>query len=370
MQQAIQGQPAQWGMDISDGSLRPPTMDTLVRTATLNGFLNVCNLHGIQSHALLRKVGLNASALVDPERHISAETLCKLLDLASQESGSPAFGIQMAQQRQTLDFGILGVLMRHQPNLRDMWLSAIQYRQLLNDAMAISLEQLGELSLLRFELLIDSRVPQRQAYELLAGVMMRTCQAMLGSAWFPKEVRFMHAAPPEQYLHKKFFGCPVAFSSEFNGMVMRAADMAVPNPSADPELVRYAESIVMPMRARGESTLLQEVRKNIYLLMPLEQACIGRVAEQMHLSTRTLQRQLDHHGTSFSEVLDTVRRNLVLRYMNNSRYSIGQVASLTGYSRQASFTRWFQTNFGTSPRQWRQKQSPALSGAALPPAGE
>ena len=104
----------------------------------------------------------------------------------------------------------------------------------------------------------------------------------------------------------------------------------------------------------GESSLLQEVRKNIYLLMPLEQASIERVAEQMHLSTRTLQRQLDHIGTSFSEVLDNVRKNLVLRYMKNSRYSIGQVASLTGYARQASFTRWFLANFGSSPRQWRQ----------------
>ncbi|QIL79680.1 AraC family transcriptional regulator [Diaphorobacter sp. HDW4A] len=329
-------------------------MDTLVRTVTLNGFLNVCNLHGVNSHQLLRQVGLDASALVESDRHISAETLCKLLDLAAKESGCAAFGIQMAQNRQTLDFGILGVLMRHQPSLRDMWQSAIQYRKLLNDATAISLEQTGDLSILRFELLIDSQIPQTQSCELVLGVAMRTCQAVLGVAWSPKEVRFMHPAPAEQYQHKQFFGCPVSFNSEFNGMVLRSVDMNATNPAADPELVRYAESVVMPLRAFGDNALLQEVRKNIYLLMPLEQACIERVAEQMHLSTRTLQRQLDHRGTSFSEVLDTVRKNLVLRYMNNSRYSIGQVASLTGYSRQASFTRWFHVNFGMSPRQWRQ----------------
>ncbi|MBF5005890.1 AraC family transcriptional regulator [Diaphorobacter caeni] len=320
----------------------------------MNGFLNVCNLQGVNSHQLLRQVGLDASALVESDRHISAETLCKLLDLAAKESGCSAFGIQMAQNRQTLDFGILGVLMRHQPSLRDMWQSAIQYRKLLNDATAISLEQSGDLSILRFELLIDSQIPQTQSCELVLGVAMRTCQAVLGAAWSPKEVRFMHPPPAEQYQHKQFFGCPVSFNSEFNGMVLRTVDMNATNPAADPELVRYAESVVMPLRAFGDNALLQEVRKNIYLLMPLEQACIERVAEQMHLSTRTLQRQLDHSGTSFSEVLDTVRKNLVLRYMNNSRYSIGQVASLTGYSRQASFTRWFHVNFGMSPRQWRQ----------------
>ena len=222
-------------------------MDTLVRTVTLNGFLTVCNLHGLNSHELLRAVGLNAGSLVDAECHISAETLCRLLDLAAQESACSAFGVQMAQNRQTLDFG-----------------------------------------------------------------------------------------------------------SEFNGLVFHAADLKVPNPSADPELVRYAESVVMPLHASEDKAVLQEVRRNIYLLMPLDQAKIERVAERMNLSARTLQRQLDQSGTSFSELLDSVRKNLVLRYLKNQRYSIGQVASLTGYSRQASFTRWFQQNFGMSPRQWRQ----------------
>ena len=333
-------------------------MDTLVKAFTLNGFLDVCNLHGLNSHALLRQVGMDAGALVDSERHISAATLCKLLGLAAQESGSTAFGIQMAQRRQALDFGIMGVLMRHKPNLQEMWNAAIQYRRLLNDATAVSLDQSNDLSVIRFELLVDSQIPQTQACELLAGVMMRTCQSVLGSAWSPKEVRFAHAAPAEQYQHKQFFGCPVAFSSEFNGIVLRTADMAKPNPAADPELVRYAESVVLPMQALGEGSLLKEVRRNIYLMMPLEQANIERVAEQMHLSTRTLQRQLDQIGTSFSEVLDSVRKNLVLRYMNNHNYSIGQVAAFTGYSRQASFTRWFQANFGTSPRRWRQINVP------------
>lgn len=333
-------------------------MDTLVRTVTLNGFLNVCGLHGLNSHALLDQVGLNAGALVDPERHISSEALCRLLELASQASGCAAFGVQMAQNRQLFDFGVLGFLMRHKPCLRDMWLSAIQYRRLLNDALALSLEPSGAVTVLRFELLVDARIPQMQTCELVAGILLRACQSVLGVSWCPREVNFMHAAPQSLHLHKKFFGCPLNHGSEFNGLVLRSSDLSVPNPAADPELVRYAESIAMPLKASGEDALLQEVRKAIYLLMPIEQARIERVAEQMNLSTRTLQRQLDQSGTSFSELLDDVRKNLVLRYMNNPRYSIGQVASLVGYSRQASFTRWFQLTFGSSPREWRRVKAP------------
>ena len=328
-------------------------MDTLVRTITLNGFVEVCKLHALNSHALLGKVGLDASTLVDPERHISAETQCKLLELAAKESSCSAFGVQMAQSRQALDFGILGVLMRHKQCLRDVWLSGIQYQRLLNGAVALTLDSHGELSILRFELLVDTKTPHQQSSELVAGVQVRTCQGVLGSTWSPRAVHFMHPAPKELYLHKKFFGCPLHFDSEFNGLVLRDSDLSAPNPAADPELVRYAESVAMPLKESGENPLLQEVRKNIYLLMPVEQARIERVADQMNLSSRTLQRQLEQNGTSFSDLLDNVRRNLVLRYMKNSHYSIGQVAALTGYSRQASFTRWFHLNFGMSPRDWR-----------------
>lgn len=329
-------------------------MDTLVRTVTLNGFLNVCSRHGLSSHDLLGQVGLDGGALVDAERHISAETLCRLLELASEAAGGVAFGVQMAAARQSLDFGILGNLMRHKPDLRSMWQVAIQYRQLLNAALAFSLEPAGEMTVLRFELLVSSQVPHTQASELVAGVLVKACQAVLGPMWSPHGVCFMHPAPSEQYAHKSFFGCPLFFQGEFNGLLLRNSDLDMPNPAADPELVRYAETVVMPLKASGAHAVQQEVRKNIYLLMPLEQATIERVAEQMHLSTRTLQRQLDHSGTSFSELLDDVRKNLVLRYLNNNRYSIGQVASLTGYTRQASFTRWFQLNFEMTPRQWRK----------------
>lgn len=329
-------------------------MDTLVRTVTLNGFLSVCNLYGLRPHDLLRELGLDLGSLIDAERHVSAEALCRLLEMAAEKSSCGAFGVLMAQHRQALDFGVMGNLMRHKQCLRDMWQTAIHYRQLLNDALAISLETSGNLSILRFEMLVASHVPQNQACELVAAVALRTCQAVLGAGWSPQSVNFMHAAPAEQYLHRKFFGCPINFNSEFHGLVLRTSDLNVPNPAADPELVRYAESIAMPLRASGENAMLQEVRKNIYLLMPLEQAKIERVAEQMNLSTRTLQRQLDQSGTSFTELLESVRKNLVLHYLNNRRYSIGQVASLTGYSRQTSFTRWFQLNFGMSPRQWRQ----------------
>lgn len=60
-------------------------------------------------------------------------------------------------------------------------------------------------------------------------------------------------------------------------------------------------------------------------------------------------------GTSFSALTAEVRRELVLRYIENPRYSLGHVAELLGYSTHSAFTRWFAQQFGASPATWRQQ---------------
>ncbi|MCY1314272.1 hypothetical protein D9M70_648940 [compost metagenome] len=50
-----------------------------------------------------------------------------------------------------------------------------------------------------------------------------------------------------------------------------------------------------------------------------------------------------------------MRRDLVLRYMENPRYSLSRIADLLGYSVASSFTRWFTCQFGKSPAAWRRE---------------
>ena len=83
------------------------------------------------------------------------------------------------------------------------------------------------------------------------------------------------------------------------------------------------------------------MRKAIYLLLPVEQATVELVARHLRVSVRTMQRQLGSADTSFSALVEEVRRELAVRYMSNPRYPIGRVAALLGYTQQGSFTNWF-----------------------------
>lgn len=331
-------------------------MDAMVRARSLNGYFQVVRRLGFNPQEALRQVGLDPAKLADPEQTVPVLATCELMELTAQAAPCQTLGLQMAEARQELDFGVLGLLLGHKRTLREALQAIIQYRHLLNEALAIYLESDGDMVVIREEVITEKPVPLRQANELAVGVLARTCNALLGVHWKPRSVHFTHTAPADVSMHRRVFGCPVQFDSDFNGIVCAAADLERPNPVADPALVRYAESLAEPLNISGPDAVVQEVRRAVYLLLPLERASVEDVANHLHLSVRTLQRQLDAAGATFSNLVEEVRHNLAIRYLANPSYRIGRVAALLGYTRQASFTRWFVAHFGMTPRAWRDAQ--------------
>jgi AraC-like DNA-binding protein len=240
---------------------------------------------------------------------------------------------------------------------REALRAAAEYRHLLNEALATYVEDAGKRVTIREELVVAPGVPTRQAIELAVGVLGRHSSALLGNHWKPRAVHFAHPGPADLTFHRRFFGCPLEFGSDFNGFVCAAADLDYPNPAAAPEMVRYAESLAKPLNVTGADPTALEPRKAIYLLLPLEQATIEPVARHLGLSVRTMQRQLRLAKTSFSDAVNEVRRELAVRYMSNLRYPIGRVAVLLGFAQQGSFTNWFARQFGMTPRDWRNSRS-------------
>jgi AraC-like DNA-binding protein len=328
-------------------------METMLRAASMSGYFDVARRVGVNPVELAQQAGIDAAALANPDERIPAAAACRVLELTAERASCPTFALQMAETRQKFGTGLVHVLLAHKRTLREVLLAAAEYRHLLNEALAVYVEDARETVTIREELVVDPGVPTNQAIELAVGVLARHASALLGDRWKPRSVHFVHQGPADLTFHRRFFGCPLEFGSDFNGLVCAAADLDYPNPAADPELVRYAESLADSLNATGVDSTALEVRKAIYLLLPLEQATVERVAAHLHLSVRTMQRQLGLADTSFTRLIEEVRYELAVRYMNNPRYPIGRVSVLLGYSQQGSFTNWFSARFGMTPRDWR-----------------
>jgi AraC-like DNA-binding protein len=83
------------------------------------------------------------------------------------------------------------------------------------------------------------------------------------------------------------------------------------------------------------------------------------------MSVRSLARRLNEEGTSYTEVLDGLRRELAMRYVDDETLGVSQIAWLLGYSEVSSFNHAFRRWTSKSPKAARKKPQgtgvPAIS---------
>ena len=331
-------------------------MPKLVRAAVLTNYLEVTQYLGFNPRDVMAGVGLSKAQLQAPESRIPIDSAVRLLEESAAASGCQTFGLSMAESRQLSDFGVVSLLLSHQRTLRDALQVVLHYRHLMNNSLAIFVEEAGKMVIIREEVVTESPMPSKQATELAIGVMFRLCAALLGSHWHPYSVNFMHQAPENLQLHRRLFGCNLEFGSEFNGIVCPNTSLDLPNPHADPAMARYAQSYLDSLQNHEGASLLFEVRKAIYMLLPMGRATIEQIAQTQGMNVRTLQRRLKDDGCSFNDLINDVRRDLVLRYLENPNYPLSRIADMLGYSMASSFSRWFINQFGMPPATWRAQK--------------
>ncbi|WP_180303995.1 helix-turn-helix domain-containing protein [Streptomyces sp. JV178] len=70
-----------------------------------------------------------------------------------------------------------------------------------------------------------------------------------------------------------------------------------------------------------------------------ETPTLNTIARRLALSTRTLQRRLNEHGTTWKSELDTVRRTHTTRLLHTTGLSIDAIAARSGYADARSLRR-------------------------------
>lgn len=115
----------------------------------------------------------------------------------------------------------------------------------------------------------------------------------------------------------------------------------------------------------GAATTAEDVKRLIYLLLPMGRATVETVAATLGQTVRTLQRELGKRGETYTSVLNAVRREQAIRYLTDHRFTLAHVATQLGYTSNGSFTRWFIAEFGMPPSEWRQHQDSNTTSPAL-----
>jgi AraC-like DNA-binding protein len=332
-------------------------MTPLVRSAALTHFTEVAAQCGLDARALVVEVGLPPRCLDDPDLKVPTSQVGRLLELAAERGREPAFGLCMVESRRLSNLGPLGLLVRDEPTLRSALEALMRYIHLHNEAVAVRVEQVSNLVIIRAELDAQGASSVRQATELVVGVAFRVLQIFMGSSWRPRLVCFSHRAPPNRAVHRRIFGDAVEFGHEFNGIVCNAADLDAPNPGADPVMSRYTQRL-LGQTLDAKARMTDRVRHLAVLLLPRGLCRVEVVAQHLGMDRRTVARRLAAERTSFSDLVSGLRQDLYKRYVEDGSRTLTEVSALLGFSAPSAFSRWHRQQFGIAARKLRAVRVP------------
>jgi AraC-like DNA-binding protein len=311
---------------------------TFIRSAALQAFPELARAHGLDPHQLLRLVGLDAGVLESDDLRIPASFINSLLEVAADMSGEPAFGLRLAETRRLSTLGRLGLLARDEPTLRAALLTMIRYGWMHNEALVVDLDESGPQAVIQVSLL--DKDAGRQSIELAVGATYRFLRIFLGSEWRSRAVCFMHSAPADTGVHRRFFRCPLRFAQDFNGLVLNADHLDTPIALADPVLGQLYRQLLPQQPPAGAPQTVYEVQQLLLALMPSGRARLGQIAALMNVDRKTIHRNLLAQGTSFGQLLEQTRTLLLQRYLQQDTHTLTEIGSMLGFGSLSAFSRW------------------------------
>ena len=183
----------------------------------------------------------------------------------------------------------------------------------------------------------------------------------------PKRIELTRPADPENGF-EEYFGCPVKYRASRDALVLHAANLDLPFDTHNDELLR----ILSPQfdsqlkERRTKQSVLGHVKWVLKRLLAGSRPDLVMVAKELGMSDRTLQRRITAEGTTFRQLLNETRKELVRQYLGNASVEINEAAFLVGYEDPNSFYRAFRSWEGKTPAQWRVANQRRLSKRGMP----
>lgn len=345
--------------------MTPSTKDLIARNrpnltvaaGLARGLMQFAMSKGINQETLLARAGIRLDVLHDQDSRIPFENYVTLMRTAKELAHDPAFALHYGEINDLAEISIVGLIMLAAETMLDGFSQMNRFAGLVIEVDCerdrFKLERDGNVIWL-----VDERRNPNDFLELTESTFARMIVGgrRIGPPTLVKEVQVTHAAPAYRAEYDRVFQIPVTFEAEKNAIALDYAWLTT-RIAVQPRYVfgilsEHAEKLLKNLqdskttRGRVESLLMPQLHTG--------DVSMDKVAEAMAMSRQTLFRKLKDEGTTFEKVLDELRHNLALHYLNGKKVSINETAYLVGFSEAAAFSRAFKRWTGKSPSEMRK----------------
>jgi AraC-like DNA-binding protein len=139
----------------------------------------------------------------------------------------------------------------------------------------------------------------------------------------------------------RFVGTEVEFGADTDEFALSADARELPLIHSDTHLndllLKHCEAALADRRG-DMSQLRTRVENAISSVLPHGRVLVEDVARSLGMSERTLARRLSDEGLNFTEILQQLRRDLAVRYLDDRKLHVSKIAWLLGFRDVSAFT--------------------------------
>ena len=312
----------------------------------------------------MNRAGLSEHCFDDPQVRVSTLLQARFLAYSAEALGDTAFGLHLAEQGDPRDARLLFYVGSAARNLGEAMALLARYFRIADESVRMKLAQQAEGFKVDITFVGLSRHLLRQQTEFGIAMIVKAMRAASGYDVRPTGVKFAHIRTGDVQEFRRFFGCSVEFGAPADQLEFSNETFALPLITGDPILLdmlrRFCEEAART-RKTAQGSLRASVENEVQRLLPQGRANAETVAKALALSVRSLSRRLSEEGTTFTEVVDQLRRSFALQYLKDPGFASAQIAWLLGYEGQTSFNHAFRRWTGRSPSAARKEEKlPAL----------
>ncbi|MFZ6682160.1 AraC family transcriptional regulator [Undibacterium sp. Tian12W] len=329
-----------------------------VAAAYLQPLLELANERSLNLRALATMAGMAEDAMSRLQESIAAADYIRLLDAGAELSKDPHFGLHVGERVKLGTYNVYGMILMSCKDFEQAFQQTMRYEGLAHDLGRSALAVEDAMT----EYQWHSHFPQASrhlAESVFAGIRVFG-NWFAGTTLPDAPVYFRHAAPDDLKEHHRLFGMEVHFDATLNCARFPTALLSWPVPNADvsmyPILQHHAEKLLkQKQQAQQDGGIVAQVRAAISNTLAQDQARLPLIAQELLLSQRTLQRKLSEAGISFQQILDQTRKDMAIDYLQQTGFSLADIAFLLGYQEQSAFNHAFKEWTGVSPGAYREK---------------
>ncbi|MGW8369868.1 MAG: AraC family transcriptional regulator [Gammaproteobacteria bacterium] len=310
----------------------------------------------MDAERVFARAGLSLAELEKPGARYPFSAMQRLWHEARTATGDPCIGLAAAKRLKPQALHALGLSWIASGSLYEAFQRMMRYSRIASSGLKVIVSEQDGRVKVSPELDDPTLQPEPEAVDATLGFCVTLCRFIADAHFAPLEVVFQRPDNGHADQYVDFFRSPVFFSRPINALYFDAAAVHEPVPAGNEELAREADQITDRYLATLEPGNVQDKVKEILLtLLPSGETDQRAVAQSLNRSVSALQRQLRAEGSSYRQVLDETRQTMAIRFVEEQRYSLGQIAYLLGFSDQANFSRAFKRWTGTPPSDYARR---------------